>query len=494
MNATWVYLAIAIYIVVGMVVAFTARRGLGQGGQSMVDFFLANRTLGSFVNALTYSATTYSAFMMVGLAGLTYQGGVGALGFELIYLSGLLLAAFFGPRFWLAAKERGYVSPAEMLGDRYESRAVAAIAALASMIFLIPYSGVQLMGIAYLMQGLSKGVIPFAVGVILATVLAVAWAWIGGLRSVAWTDALQALVMLVTAVSLLFLVVYGDIGGFGKLFSRLETEYPKWLQVPGPGYFKFQTFLGLTLPWFFFCLSNPQVSQRLFVPASLSGMRRMLTGFLIFGFIYTLISVTWGLSARVLLPNLPKADMATPTLLGSTAVPPVLALIAMVGITSAAISTVDSILLTLSSMFARDVYRNLKADASEAQQLAVGKWVVPIISVVAMLFAFLKLDLIAVLSVASSAGLLVMVPSIFGTFFWKRGTAAGAAASMVVAGVLVTYFQFGNVKPLGLWPGVWGIIVAALLFVVVSAVTAPPKGAAAYVDRVNAALREKNAL
>ncbi|MBC7335897.1 MAG: sodium:solute symporter family protein, partial [Clostridia bacterium] len=252
--------------------------------------------------------------------------------------------------------------------------------------------------------------------------------------------------------------------------------------------------LGLTLPWFFFCLSNPQVSQRLFVPASLSGMRKMLTGFLIFGFIYTLISVLWGLSTRVMLPNLPKADMATPALLGSPAVPAVLALIAMAGITAAAISTIDSILLTLSSMFARDVYRNLKPDVPEAQQVQFGKWIIPIISILAMLFAFLKLDLIATLSVASSAGLLVMVPAIFGAFFWKRGTAAGAAASMVAGGVLVAALQFGNLKPLGVWPGVWGIIITTLVFLVVSLVTAPPKGGAAYVDRINAALQEKNAV
>lgn len=494
MNAAWVYLTIALYAVVGMLVAVFARRGLAREGQTMIDFFLANRTLSGFVNALTYSATTYSAFMMVGLAGYAYQGGVGALGFELIYLSGLLLAAFFGPRFWLVGKERGYVTTAELLGDRYENRAVAAIAALASLVFLIPYSAVQLMGVGYLMSGLSKGAITFEIGVIIATILAIAWAWIGGLRSVAWTDALQALVMLVTAILVLLFVVYGDLGGFGALFGRLQTEYPKWLQVPGPGFFKFQTFLGLTLPWFFFCLSNPQVSQRLFVPASLSGMRKMLTGFLIFGFIYTLISVLWGLSTRVMLPNLPKADMATPALLGSPAVPAVLALIAMAGITAAAISTIDSILLTLSSMFARDVYRNLKPDVPEAQQVQFGKWIIPIISILAMLFAFLKLDLIATLSVASSAGLLVMVPAIFGAFFWKRGTAAGAAASMVAGGVLVAALQFGNLKPLGVWPGVWGIIITTLVFLVVSLVTVPPKGGAAYVDRINAALQEKNAV
>lgn len=92
MSASTVYLVMALYFVLGTVVAALARKGMGQGA---ADFFLANRAIGGVVAALTYSATTYSAFMLVGLAGLTYAGGVGALGFELIYLSGLVLVAFW---------------------------------------------------------------------------------------------------------------------------------------------------------------------------------------------------------------------------------------------------------------------------------------------------------------------------------------------------------------------------------------------------------------
>ena len=57
----------------------------------MAHYFLGNRQMGGFVSAMSYSATTYSAFMLIGLAGLTYAGGVGALGFELIYLCGVTL-------------------------------------------------------------------------------------------------------------------------------------------------------------------------------------------------------------------------------------------------------------------------------------------------------------------------------------------------------------------------------------------------------------------
>ncbi len=477
MQALWIYLALGIYIVVGTLLAFWAGRGMGRG---VPEYFLANRTLGGIVSALTYSATTYSAFMMVGLAGLMYSGGVGAFGFEIIYLSGLVLAAFFGPRFWLAGKRFGYISPAELLADRYDSRWVGFVVAAASCLFLIPYSAVQLMGISYLLEGLSGGAISYTGGLVVAVLLALLWASIAGLRSVAWTDSLQALIMILASVLTLLVVVYGSLGGFGGLFSALENQYPELLTVkPKEGFFNLKAFIGLTIPWFFFCISNPQVSQRLFMPASLTAMRRMIGGFLAFGFVYTLVSVLWGLSARVLFPGLDNPDMATPTLLASDAVPAVLALVVMVGITAAAISTIDSILLTLSSMVARDIFRALRPRANEESELRVGKVVLPLIAALAFLFAHLKLGLISILSVAASAGLLVMVPAIFGAFFWRRGTAAGALASIVIAGAATTYLQFTGLKPLGMWPGFWALVLSTLLFVVVSLLTRPPTAKAA---------------
>jgi SSS family solute:Na+ symporter len=490
MSATYVYLALGIYVIIGTIVAVLSSRGMGKG---MTEYFLANRGVGGILAALTYSATTYSAFMMVGLAGMTFRGGVGALGFELIYLSGLILVAFFGPRFWLVGKKYDYVTPSEMLGDRYQSKWVAILIAIASCIFLIPYSAVQLMGIGYLMSGVSGGAIPFLTGVLLATVLAVIWAWIAGMRSVAWTDSLQAVVMMFAAVFVAIILVNKALGGFGNMFASLESDYGTWLTVPGPGFFSFKVFLGLSLPWFFFSISNPQVSQRLFIPKSLKSMRTMLIGFLVFGFIYTLVSIIWGYSAKILVPDLANPDMATPTLLAMPEVPTMLALLVMIGITGAAISTVDSIMLTLSSMFSRDIYKNVKEDASDEKQLWIGKLVIPVIALLAFLFARQKIDLIAVLSVASSAGLLVIVPSIVGAFFWKRGTAPAVILSVIIGGLVSLYLQYSGLKPLGHWPGVWSFIVSIVIFIGVSYVTEPPKEKAdEFLGYLQTELKNKN--
>lgn len=491
MTASYVYAAMFIYIVLGFAIAFKARSGLKEG---LLEYFLSSRSIGGVVSALSYSATTYSAFMMVGLAGFTYAGGVGALGFELVYLSGLALVAFFGPRFWLVGKKFGYISPYEMLGDRYDNRWLPAILAISSCIFLIPYLAVQLMGVGYLMNGLSKGEIPFMVGVIIATLLAIAWALIAGMKSVAWTDSLQSLIMIIVSVLILFFIVNKELGGFMNFFATLENDYPEFLTVPGPGFFKFKVFLGLTLPWFFFSISNPQVSQRLFVPRSLSAMKQMVKGFLVFGLVYTLVSVLWGFSARILVPGLEVADMATPALLGSKYVPTILGLIAMVGITAAAISTIDSIMLTLSSVVVRDLYRNIKED-SHTLQLMVGKVVIIVIALIGLWFAGQEFDLIATLSVASSVGLLVVVPTIFGAFFWKRATAAGAILSILIGSFTAVYLQFSGLKPLGHWPGVWTLLVSSLVFILVSLMTRPPeekvKVFLGYLDRE---LKERNIL
>src|SRR5690625_6313907 len=143
-----------------------------------------------------------------------------------------------------------------------------------------------------------------------------------------WTDSLQALFMIVTA-TLLVMLVFIRMGGFCVLFYRLGNVEGNVLTMPGPGFFSFVAFLGLSAPWFFFSLSNPQVSQRLFMPTSMRAMRQMLIGFLVFGFVYTLVSVLWGFSALVAFPGLEKADLATPTLLGSIYVPPLLGIVVM---------------------------------------------------------------------------------------------------------------------------------------------------------------------
>lgn len=492
MNEIFVYITVGTYLLFGSIIAYMAREGIGQ---SIDDYFIGGRNIGGLVSALTYSATTYSAFMMVGLVGLAYQGGVGALGFELTYLMGLALTIFFGPRFWIAGKNNDYITPNELLGDRYESEHVAIVSGFIYLIFLIPYASAQIMGIGYVLNGITGGSLNYLTAIIIAALVAVLWAWMAGMKSVAWTDAVQSGIMLVSATLVLIFAVQRSFGGFGNFMTQIESNLSTALTVK-TGMFDFKTFLGLTIPWFFFSISNPQVSQRLFIPDSLNSLRKMIKGFLVFGFIYTLITVLWGFYARLKFPNLLNPDRATPQILSSGVVPNLLALIVMVGILAAAISTIDSIVLSLSSITSRDIVRNIagkkEIHLSPGLQLGIGKIIIPILTLIALAFASLQLNLISLLSVSASAGLLVTVPPIVGAFFWKKGTSEGSLAGMMFGALVTGYLYISGTNLLGFPPGVWSAVISTMVFVCVSLVTESPARADSFIDNLNEELDNYN--
>ncbi|MEF8847575.1 MAG: sodium:solute symporter family protein [Candidatus Thermoplasmatota archaeon] len=479
MNSAYILMALGVWIFFGVIIAYYARKHIGI---TLNDFYLANKRLGGFISAMTYSATTYSAFMMIGLVGLVYSTGVGAFGFEITYLMfTVFLLIIFGPRFWSASKKYNYITPPEMMADRYNDKRVGIIASIIALVMLIPYASVQMMGAGYLFSSLSNGQIPFMAGVIFMAGFSVFTAVWAGMKSVSWTDAFQAITMIFSAIILIVFIFYNFYEGPINFFASVQQNTPELLKMN----WDYKHFIGLTLPWAFFALANPQVSQRLFVSKNIESLKKMITYFSIFGLIYTVITTLLGFAAFNILPGLSKADQAMPLLL--TKVPVFLALIIFVGIFAAASSTLGSIMLTLSSLTTRDIARVIKPNVSEKKELLIGKTVIILLGVVCILFSYLRLDLIAILSAMASGGLLVVVPSLIGVFFWKRGTAKGAIASMsaggLVTGVLyfMSYLWFGGVK---WWPSVVGFSVTVLLFVVVSFLTKPPDEAEKFIFEV----------
>ncbi len=467
-SASLIWITVALFALIGGGIALAAAR---ENSGTATDYYLGGRHIGGIVAGLSYAATTYSAFMLVVLTGLTYRGGIGALGFELIYFSGLVLLVIFGPRFWLAAQRWGFITPAEMLGARYGSRGVARLSAIIGLVFLMPYCTTQMAGIGLLLSGVTGGEITLAMAIATGAALAIFWTVLAGLRSVAWTDAVQAAVMLVSALLAVSFVV-SAIGGWARFSEEVMQSNAAWLDVPGPGLWALPTFVALALPWFFFPLSNPQVSQRLFVTRDLAAMRRMIFWVLGFGLVFTVISVTWGFAALVLAPGLDNPANATPALLRSGAVPLVVSLALIIGILSAAVSTLDSIALTLGSMVARDLLdQGARADA---RQILIGRLVVVLVVLFAAWFALQNSAIVSQLAALSAAGLIVTVPALIGAFFWRGGTAAGVIASLV--GGSATAIVMAMIAGVSVFdPRLAGavITVTVVLFVGVSLVTKP---------------------
>ncbi len=454
--ATTVILTVLIlYLIVLIALSYLARLRTGRGVE---EFYIGGRRISGFIMAMTYAATTYSVFMMVGLVGLTYAHGVGALGFELTYLmSTLVLLAFFGPMFWVLGRRKGYVTPGQLYSDRFGSRAVGATMAIISALFLVPYMAIQAIGSAYLLETLSG--IPYVWGVTLIVIIMLLTSLIGGFRGVAWTDTLQGLVMLFSSTALIFFV-FSLIGGVAGL-TTLEKTFPQLTTVPGDGFFSLPMFISLTLPWAFFALTNPQVSQRLFAPKDREAFKLMIFGFFAFGFLYTIFSVVLGLQVRVLEPSLKNPDMAMPILLENY-VPLALSIPVLVGIISAGITTVNSIMLSLASLIGRDV--------------ALGKWdekrigyaVMMIEAFVVWLFALAKPGLISLLAVMASACLLSQLPTMVLGLLWKKGSASAAVSSMILGSAVTAALYALKLKPLGLGPAVFGFAVSLIVYLAIS--------------------------
>jgi len=409
---------LSIYVVTGsIIVLFVARRK-----QTQEEYFVGGRTLGWLVTGLTYAATTYSAFMMVGLVGLSYGTGIGAMLFELAYLlATVIILVLYGKRIWRLGRDNGFVSPMEMFAERY-GKITEGLGALVAFVALIPYASVQVIGLALVFSNYGIG---FVAGVTIATLIIFIWVFLGGLRGVAITDALQGLFMMLVAVLVLWWT--------GREFGGIEmSTFPNKVWTP-------LFFINLTLPWCFFALTNPQVVQRLFIIKNEAGIRKMIILFAGFGLAYTLIVCFIGFGAKFgtlhgIFPAIQDRDTVIVEVIGR--IGGYLSLPLALSIIFAAVSTSNSIILTLSSMMTRDVFRIRKS-------MAVGRIFTFIMTLLIFLFSLTRPDYLVELSVASSRILLVFVPLYFGLFHWKLGgmfagilTVAGGAVLAVVVNII----------------------------------------------------------
>jgi SSS family solute:Na+ symporter len=473
LEISWILATIVIYIAIVWFIGYMAHKATKK--DDVVSYVVADRKLSPFVTLMTYSATFFSAYMMIGYAGYTYANGIaGTFGFEMFVtvFTGSLLIIYVGYKFWSAAQARGYISSSELLRDSYGSTWVAIVATLLGIMWIVPHSMMQYQGIAKLLDGLTGGVIPYLWGIALFAVVAFVYTVAGGVRAVAWTDVVQGTIMIVVAFLVMGFVI-NALGGFSGYVNAVQTQAPAHLTFPGPSnLYTVVGYLSIIIPFVFQPLCNPQANQRFFM-TNKRGIKYTAFGFAIFSFLYALPITIFAVGGKVLFPNLSAADSITPTILTSI-VPPIVALIAMTGVWSAALSTIDSQMLTLSSMFSRDILKNAAHPkiTAKGEILSIRIFMVIYILIV-FFFSMTPVPFILTLGILSAAGVSTLAPTLLGSVLWKRGTAAGALSSMIVGSAVLLTLQLTNTKLLGWAPGVWGVIVSFVLYFVVSLATKP---------------------
>ncbi len=464
-------LMLVAYVSLGSLIAYFSRR---YGVRSSRDYFVSGYKLGWFLASMTYAATTYSAFMMVGLVGLTYSSGVGALGFELAYLLvTVILLAVLGPTVWAMARERGWVSPSEMLSDLYESKLIGYVVVTIYLAAMIPYVTAQIVGVAAIFEGLGVG---YEVGILVMSVLTLAWVVLAGMWSVATTDAYQGLWMLSAAVILVFLLLNQLIPSSGVTLNQVLKALSEKGLLGITGFWTPQTFLAYTIPWIFFAVTNPQVVVRLYVHKDLHSYKKSVLLFSVFGFLYTIAVVYVGLIVRGLtelglFEVISRSDLVTPTLISR--LHPALASFIYISILAAAVSTANSIILTVASSFVRDLIE--KRGVGNVSVLKLSNTIVTLLTITSAYLAYIRLGFVVDLSVLTSVLLLPLAPVTIAALLMPRESKDCVMRRAALLSLLVgTFISFSFALVLGprktFLTSYYGLPVSALTLIITSAI------------------------
>ncbi|QOR94220.1 sodium:solute symporter family protein [Thermosphaera chiliense] len=418
-------IALLIYFAVGTLIAYVSRR---MGVKSASDYYVAGGRMGALLAAGTYAATTYSAFMMVGLVGLTYQTGVGALGFELVYLvSTVTILSTLGFKIWKLARTRKWISPSQMIGDLYGSKTLAVTVAFLYLFAMIPYTVAQIQGLGVIFQ---VSGLEYVHGVMLGAAIILLWIVLAGIWSVASTDLYQGILML--AGGLVFLSwtasTLSQAADISEVFETLGDQGFLGLT----SFWSMQVFLAYTIPWVFFAVTNPQVVSRFYVHRDVNAYKKSVALFSAYGFIYTFIAISIGLFARMLaigglIPEDLPRDSVTPSLL--KLMTPASSAIVSVSIMAAAISTANSIVLSVSSSVFKDILNR------EEKSLRAAFIINLLLTLTASGLAILRLGYIVDLSVLTSVLLLPLAPiTLLG--IWRQGKLFTASRIAAVAAIV----------------------------------------------------------
>ncbi|MEM7467906.1 MAG: hypothetical protein AAF387_13615, partial [Pseudomonadota bacterium] len=213
----------ALYFVVIAVIGLLAARYQN----STDDFWVAGRRFGLVVLVMANMAAILNGGALISGAGYAAKfGGVAILPF-LGFSVGMAIIFF-----WIAKRLRQYggITLPDYMGDRFESPSLRAwsalIVAVSSIIALIA----QIRGMAFVLESLLS--IPFFWGLVLGTLIFVAYVALGGLLAIVWTNIAQFIFVWVGLV-ILAPAIYEHIGGWYDMLEKVELVAPGWTSLKG---------------------------------------------------------------------------------------------------------------------------------------------------------------------------------------------------------------------------------------------------------------------
>ena len=452
-------------MIIFFMIGFWANRYVKSSNSFLQEYFLGGRELGGFVLAMTMIATYGSASSFIGGPGVAYTKGLGWVLLSMAQLPmGYFVLMVLGKKFAIIARKNNYVTIIDFLKDRYQSNVIVLISALSIIIFLFSAMTAQWVGGARLIESLTGlNYIPslfiFAVSVLVYVI-------IGGFRAVALSDTVQGMIMLVGTIILLVGTIIAG-GGMSNIMAELVEINPNLISPFGseqeltPIYVSsFWILVGVGV------IGLPQIAVRAMSYKDSKAMHKaIIIGTFVIGTIMFGMHLI-GVLARAVIPGIEIGDKVMPTLTLEV-LPPLLAGIVLSAPMAAIMSTVNALLIMVSSTVVKDIYLNfIKKDATEKQIKNTSLIVTTIIGLAVLLFALNPPDLLVWLNLFSFGGLesVFIWPIVFG-LYWSRGNKYGACISMIVGmGSYIVIDRF-FANPFGLHTVILPILLSLVTFI-----------------------------
>ncbi|MDR1201095.1 MAG: sodium:solute symporter family protein [Tannerellaceae bacterium] len=446
------------------------------------DYLLGGSKTNPIIMGLSYGATFISASAIVGFGGVSAIFGMGLQWLCMLnMLMGVIVAfIFFGRRTRKLGAEHGARTFAQLLGLHYKSRTIQIFIAVVIFIGMPLYAAVVMKGGAVFIAQIFR--VDLDLALLVFTLIVAAYVITGGLKGVMYTDALQAIIMFLCMLFMLFWF-YHFIGmGFTEANQELTNiahlvperykalGHQGWTAMPVAGSPQWYTLVtSLILGVGIGCLAQPQLVVRFMTVDSTKQLNRgILIGclfiFVTVGSIYHIGPLsnlfflkTEGVVASEVINDIDKIiplfiDKAMPDWFGA---------VFMLCILSASMSTLSAQFHTMGGAFGSDVFPNLGRKKNPHSTTGVRFGVLCSI-IVSYIICYTLSDSIIARGTALFMGVCAatFLPAYFCTLYWKRVTRQGALASLFVGALAslfaMTFLHKAEAVPIGLCKAIFG--------------------------------------
>ncbi|WP_295036108.1 sodium:solute symporter family protein [Salinicola sp.] len=438
MQAFFVIAYIVLMVVIGL---YFSRRKVHDD----TDFIVAGRSLSTLVLTATLLATFVGSGSIVGGASFVFQHGPGA---AIFFFAGTPIAALV-VYFLLARKMRR--SRATTIPGLIEERFGPTARSIASLIILLAYVGI----VSYQFTGAGQALnlafgLPVWQGVVIAALVMIGLATMGGLVSVAYTDYLSAIIIFGSMLIALPLVLT-RLGGLGDMMDALPATHRTLLGGLTPG-----QALGYFLPLFLLILGDQNLFQRFAAARDPATAKKAAMGLVIASIVCTSLITLLVCATRVMYPDItPSTAMMT---LAQQGLPTVVGGLLLASLVALLLTTGNSYLLSASASLTQDILGGLlKLNIPAGKALLVNRLTVVVLGVLAWVLGAFFPSVLAMQMYSYGMYGAAITPVFLAALLWPRATPAGALSAMIVGGVMTLVWEIALGKPMG-----WNSVLVAM--------------------------------